>query len=533
MRLESYLRRSRIASVLAKAPPSEIVSVPAPMGSLNTISSGAAMPPEDCLSRWNLIPAEYGLRTRLGSREYVTGLDGEVRSLIPFAGSQTSNDKLFAMTETGIWDVTDSTATPTQVMVFGSQSASSGHGVSVVFVTAAGHFLIYTDEANGAFLYTEGGSWAALSVTGVNASDLVHVTAWKARLWFTERNSAKAWYLPANAISGAATSYNVGAHFKKGGGYLVGLYPWTYDGGAGIDDSLVAISSAGDVVVYQGTDPAVSFAVKGSWFVGAVPAGRRIASDFGGELAIMTTSGIFLASELTAIPVDRTKYETSKIANLWNKAMLTRASVRGWQMVQHPQDATLIVIAPVAAGQASEQFVMSTITRGWSQYRGTSMGVCAATWSGSLYFGTADGKVKVMDGYVDGVTLADPSSYTPISWALLTGFTNLGTANKKRLHWVRTSFQSDSAPPTYAIEARVDWDIREVLSAPSASANTNATWDSAIWDAAVWGGDYGPTQGIRGLAGIGSRVALAIKGESTGRTVLTEFEVSYDEGGPL
>jgi hypothetical protein len=535
--LAAYIRRSRAASVLARTPEAQTISVPAPMGSINTISSGAAMPAADCLSRWNLIPAEYGLRTRLGWREWCTNLNGEVRSIVPFTGSQPSNDHLFACTETGIWDVTASSSAPSQVLAFPAQSPTSGHGVSTVLVTAAGHFLVYCDEANGAYIYTEStATWTQLDVTGVSAADLVHVVSWKSRLWFTERNGGKGWYLATNAIAGAATSYNFGAHFRAGG-FLVGLYAWTKEAGAGMDDSLVAISSAGDVNLYQGYDPATlgAFALTGQMFAGAVPSGRSLGIQLGGELSIMTVAGLLPMSRLvlTSVQGDRTQYDTSKIGNLWNKTMLTRSSVLGWKAVLHPQDASLIVIAPVAAGQPSEQFAMSVMTKGWSQYRDTTMGVSAAPWGGTLYFGTADGKVKAMDGYVDGVTLADPNSSSAITWALLTGFTNLGTTKNKRLLWVRTAFQNDSAPPSFAIEARIDWNMAEVLSSPNAAAGTQAAWDAAVWDATTWGSEYGPSASIRGLNGIGSRVALAIRGQSTGRTVLNEFEVAYDIGGQL
>jgi hypothetical protein len=627
----------------AKAPPAtaSCISVPAPMGSINTISSGAAMPAEDCIQRWNLIPAEYGLRTRMGSREWVTGLGEEVRSILPFMAGVPASNRIFAATQTGIWDVTDSgfdakltgvSATPllggtvpagtyyivaaavlndsegicsdevtvvctapsgridvaftpitgatayrmyvgtnpgaqtgytnwvagspgeivslatltpgtprreaeVRPVTFGVQDATSGHGSSCVMVTSAGHFLVYCDESNGAYVYTEStGTWAQAAITGVDPGDLVHVCAWKNRLWFTERGTGKGWYLAVNAVGGAATSHNFGARFQAGG-ELRALASWTYDGGAGIDDSLVAVSSGGDVVVYQGTDPssASAFGLRGVWSAGAVPAGRRILSAFGGDLVVMTTAGLVPMSKLVlgSVQGDASQYATAKIANLWNKLMLNRSSALGWQMVLHPQDATLIVIAPVAAGQDSEQLAMSLHTKGWSRYRDLHMGNCAATYEGTVYFGTADGRVCVMDGYVDGVTLADPSSYEAINWALLTSFQNLGTAKKKRLHWVKTTFLSDSAPPNYSIEARYDWNTSEVANAPSSPSAGGSTWDSAIWDSATWATDYGPTNTLRGLVGSGSRVALAVKGASTGRTVLEEFEVSYSVDGVL
>src|SRR6184192_2796977 len=93
--------------------------VPAPIGGLNRIDAAGAMPETDAVLLYNLVAAEYGLRSRLGFREWVTGLvgtnDNTVRTIIPFKGSKAngSTDKLFACTDKGIWDVSASTQTPT------------------------------------------------------------------------------------------------------------------------------------------------------------------------------------------------------------------------------------------------------------------------------------------------------------------------------------------------------------------------------------------------------------------------------------
>src|SRR5437763_331286 len=80
-------------------------TIPAPVGGLNTIDPGFALPETDCPLLYNLIGAENGLRSRLGWKEWATGLGGEVRSVIPFVGSDQagSTDRLFAATSAGLW----------------------------------------------------------------------------------------------------------------------------------------------------------------------------------------------------------------------------------------------------------------------------------------------------------------------------------------------------------------------------------------------------------------------------------------------
>jgi hypothetical protein len=525
----------------AKGQSARPFTLPAPMGSINTVSSGAAMPPEDCIFRYNLIPGEYGLRVRLGSREWVTGLDGPVLSQLPFTGSTASASRLFATTRTGIWDVTSSTAAPVQVLTFGTQDGTSGHGVSFVFSSAAGHFLCYFDEANGYHVYAEtGATWTAggpsgSPITGVDPANLVAGIMWKRRLWAVERGTGKGWYLGTNALGGATTEFNFGAQFKQGGA-LRGLYSWTLDGGAGIDDTLVAISDGGDVAIYQGTDPATpgAFGLRGVWSVGGIPLGRRVASDFGGDLLVMSTRGILSMREIVDGVEDTGQYRTSKIANLWNKLMLSTANLRGWSMALHPLDATLIVTVPTGDGLPTRQLAMSLFTKGWSEYRDLGMGVCSAPYGGTFYYGTPDGKVKIMDGYVDGVTLADPDAYAAIQWSLLTAFQNLGSANQKQIGLLEPSFISEGAAPTSSVEARYRYDLSEIGSSPGGATNPGlALWDSATWDNAVWAPEYSAASPMFGTMGMGPEMALAIRGTSVARTILVGFRGTFTEGGFL
>ena len=516
------------------------------MGSINSVSPAGRLPPGDCLLRYNLIPAEYGLRVRLGSREWVTGLDGEPYTLLPFTGSASGGaaNKLFACTSTGIWDVTSSTAAPTQVVAFGVVDTTSGWGTSVVFVRAAGagHFLLYCDESNGYFVYDEvGGTWTqptmgggAGQVANVNPADLVFVTVWKNRVWFVERDCGSAWYLDLDSVYGAATEFNFGKDFKAGGD-LRGLWSWTGTAGAGLDDALVAISGGGDVIVYQGTDPdtAGAFGIVGRWDIGAVPVGRRIAHPLGGDLLIMSSMGILRASTLDTSSSKPSQYETARISNLWNKKQISYRALRGWGMALHPEDATLIVIVPVQDGAETEQLAMGIEAKAWSQYRDLQMGVCAVPWDGTLYYGSIDGRVLKMTGYVDGITLADPSAYDTIQWALLTGFTDLGSPVQKRVQMLIPNLLSES-PVSYVTRAKYKWDLTEIIDSPEAvSANGESLWDVATWDSGLWSGEYTPTQGVKGAAGVGREFAVAIRGESASRTVLTGIYVTFDTGGPL
>lgn len=532
------------------------VTVAAPIGGDDTVSPGGQIPPERSILSFNLMGCEYGLRSRLGWREWVTGLDGPTRSGLPFFGSTAANNRLFVTTQTGIWDCSSSTASPSQVVTFGTQGSESGFGVSAAFTDLNGdHWLLYTDESNGYFTYKESTStWAQITAgsgpnqmqekqsSGLPALDptkLAFVFPWKNRLWFIEKDTQRGWYLPLNQITGAgadgAQQFYFGSRFIAGGD-LRCLASWTFDGGSGIDDRLVAISGGGDVVIYQGTDPssASTFALVGVWQIGSVPVGRRLTTTNGGDLLIMSSIGILPVSSLSigSNVLDRSQYSTYQIANLFNQLQAATSNLRGWMMRIHPQDAALIVLVPVGVGQPSQQLAMSLTTKGWHRYRDLPMGQWAESWDGLMYFGTEDGRVCVNDGYLDSITLDDPNAFTPIDWSLVTAYSNLGSPLQKRMQGIRVKIMSQGGVVPVNAEGRFDFDISEAA-IPQATTVVpgSSTWDTGLWDSAVWSGDYVIQTQSFGAFGMGADMALAVRGKASSRMTLVEMDVVFDVGG--
>lgn len=594
------------------------VPVPAPIGGINTVAPGLAMPPGDCVYAYNLISAEYGLRSRLGYREHVTGMTGvlnnSVRSVVPFVASDPTDNELFATTESGIWECTTTTAAPSLSIAFPDTSGNAGWGVSTVCATPAGRFCLYCDEVNGLFIWTQGGAWAA-GVTGTSAAwaanaavtvgvqvthdsgkvyvcdtagvtaasggpsgtgtnivdgtarwdyvgpvsanaigpsladqnnglsldltDIVAVTVWKSRVWLVERNSSRAWYLDVNAVYGTATSFDFGSKMRAGGP-LIGLYNWSYDGGSGIDTRLVGVSTAGDVVIYGGTDPdsATTFGLVGCWSVGGVPAGRRIVNEYGGDVLIMSTIGVIPLSKLVVgqpvVEGARGQYETAKIGNLFNQLVSVFGSLLGWALHIHPVDNALLLLVPQGNDIATVQLAMSWSTQGWTQYRDLPM-LSAGIYGGSLYFGTADGRLCVNEGYVDNVQLSDPDDWTGVEWSVLSAYSNMGNAAMKQVKMVRVNMASDGAEPQAVPTVMYGFDLTEPAPPPftPAALTGGSVWDAAIWDTSAWGGTFAliPYQQIYGGAGMGREVAIAIRGTAVARTVLVGFDVFFERGG--
>jgi hypothetical protein len=395
------------------------------------------------------------------------------------------------------------------------------------------------------------------SIAGANPDTFAFVMQWKNRLWFVPRNSQDAFYLEIGVFAGQAHKMLFAPRFKYGGN-LVGLWAWTIDGGVGIEDLLCAISSSGDVAVYYGTDPssADTFGLKGVWWIGPVPPGRNIASDFGGDLFVLSRVGCLPMSRLVngGLIRDPKVYETEKVGNLFNQLMSERGMYAGWALTQHPDDNLIVINIPGISGGTPEQLVMSLATKGWAQHTGVPI-VCMTTWHGFLYFGTSDGRVCVSRGFFDSGLAANAAAtaYTdagqlPIDFALMSAYTNLGNANKKRVHMARPYFTTNGNNPGYSIAARYDYDLSDLpLSAVTAIQNDPLGWgvttpaSGGTWSAyppigsaavgdAIWSAGTRTAGKQYGTAGMGSVVSVVLRGSSGASTTLISIDCLIDQG---
>jgi hypothetical protein len=198
----------------------------------------------------------------------------------------------------------------------------------------------------------------------------------------------------------------------------------------------------------------------------------------------------------------------------------------------HPTDNLLYISVPASPSKVQETLAMSMASKGWARLIGIPM-TTMETWRGKLYFGTADSRVCVNEGYVDGVTL-DSTTMWEIEFSLLTSFQGLGSAQKKRIHMIRPHFMTDGTNPGYTTESRWDFDISAVtnMSVP-AELFEKSIWNEGLWDVNKW--DDGIDKGGRyyGAAGIGTHAAVVLTGSAKTNTTFVGFDVVIEQGGIL
>lgn len=532
----------------------EVFRYPSPIGGVdirNSLDSGAL---STCLYAYNIAPYEQGMQVREGYREHQIGVDAGsgagVHTLIPFnsVNDDTTGNALFAVTNEGIWNVTAQSGTPSLDVTFADQSVDAGYGTFTHYVNQAEtDVLFYADNINGLFSYDAATTtWTNTGiVTGINEVDVKFVMSHKNNVWFAVKNSTTGYYLPILSSTGTVTAQYFGDKFQHGG-TLAGLFSWTVDGGQGVDDILVVVSQAGDVILYTGSGPTeTDWGMKGVYYVGKIPNTPRFGSEQGGELRILSAYGVMSMNDLLQ-GVDTSTLRADagtggmayKIAGLIREDMKTKINSRGWDISLIPSEGGVLINTPTVVGESPIQFYYNLATQGWGLWRDVPM-LCFTEYADAVVFGTSDGRVMVMDSPVDDALITPPVdglNGNEIPFSVLTAYHPLSSAGTyKRVKLIRPDFIS-TLPPSHSSQARYDFDTSEGVDFQlrEPSAFLGGVWGTGTWDNAVWGSADGVTfPTIGGAWGTGRYVAIATRGTCRAKTQLLGWDVVFDTGGTL
>ena len=508
--------------------------MPASVGGVNALNSLMQMPGEDAIYTFNLMPVEYGMRTRLGYRQWATGCDGDVRTILSYEGNIEGDDKLWAVTENGLYDVTlFNTTTPVLETgaPFAVQGLESGYGVHCQFVNDAGaRRLFYADAANGVFEYQDTTGWARPTgwtyndgsgpAVAVPYEKVVFIMVHKLRLWFVIDGGSNAWYLPLYSISGVAEMFVFGAKMPHGG-ELVGLWSWTLDGGSGVDDYMIAVSRSGDVLVYKGDDPAIvasetannPWSLVGSWYIGEIPDSRRIALSQGSELYLLSIFGITSLRDLMqGSTAEQTTASVSAKVNRFLRADVQKGlALHEWALTVNPGDGFIQVVTPEPTNTPYVQYCQNITTKAWGFWENVPI-LCADTWDGEFYMGGKDGVVWWYNGGMDGVTL-DGYAGVPVDFRVLTSFQGLDShAAYKNVGFIRP-IGILAGTANVNVTSVFDYNITIPIAAPpvSTAGGDPSLWNSALWDDGVW--DYTLTGASIPIGALGHRPSCRYRDE--------------------
>jgi hypothetical protein len=504
----------------------DAVSLPAPIGGWNARDSVAAMDPRDAITLENWFPTTSDVMMRRGFVKWATGLPGAVETVMPFNPGDNPG-RIFAASVNGIYDVSARGAVGAPVI----DGLVSAQWIFTNFATPAGAFLLAVNGTDGYLVY-DGTAWqritstsTPISITGIDPALLTHVCPFVERVWFIEKNSLRAWYLPVGQIGGEAESFDFSAIFRRGG-RLVAMGIWTVDGGYGMQDYAAWVTSEGEIAVYGGTDPsqADTFQRVGVYQLGT-PMGNRCFSKYGSDLLYIGKDGLAPLSKALASTRVNTQVDlTAKIQGAIADATLLYGSNFGWCLQLFPPANMLLLNVPVAPGQ-QQQYVMNTITGAWCNFTGMAAS-CWELFQDQLLFGA--------QGYVGLAWTAFSDDGANIQGVGQQAFNQFGSQQQDKFFtMLRPVLRTNGSPAIFAgINTNYDQSIPRT--ALTLVPSIFAIWDTAKWDIDVWGGGletFFAWQGANSHGYVGSPILQAASNGDETHWVSTD--IVFQRGGLL
>ena len=430
-------------------------------------------------------------------------------NIAPTATAQTITSITFVTTTATLTTaIAHGLLTGNKVTVTGATPAAY-NGTFTITVTGANTFT-YTMASNPGANATIVGSYTVLyAITGVNSNKFVAVNLFKNRLFFTEKDSLRVWYLPVDQISGAASPLDFGG-IARNGGFLQAMGTWTIDAGQGADDYAVFVTNMGEAIVYNGTDPdsPTDWALKGVWQLGFVFA-RRCFYKWAGDLLLLTQDGLVpLAAALQSSRLDPRVNITDKIFFEISLEADRYSAEFGWQVIYYAKPNMLIINIPNPNGV--EQYVMHTISKAWASFTGISA-KCFELHNDDMYFGG--------NGYVGKFWDTNADDGAQISATCQQAYSYFDTpGQQKRFTLIRPTFLVDVGTPGVYAGINTDFQTQNNLGQVSfvPTPSTTAVWDAAVWDGDVWAGNLVISRNWQGVTGLGYAAGINLNMVSAG-----------------
>jgi hypothetical protein len=423
--------------------------------------------------------------------------------------------------------------------VTGGTSGASATIVKVIGTTASGTLWLgsisggpFQDNENitsaGGAAKADGANSVLFGAfTGIPSSSLSHNWVYKNRLFYVEKNSLNAWYLPVDSITGTAVKFPLGGVFTLGGSLLFGA-SWSIESGDGLSEQCAFFSTEGEVAVFTGTNPAdaSAWAKTGVYRIGK-PRGPKALIRAGGDLIIATDIGFIPLSvatqrDVAALSPSAISYP---IETGWNDLVVERVT-GNWHCAVWPTKQMVIVAPPTTSGQKAQMLVTNARTGAWCVFTGLDA-TCLALFGDRFFFGSKDGLVVEME-----VTGADQG--TPYTATVVPLFDPLKSpASLKTGLMARSSVRAKSNVDV-GLSLQADYNISLPPAPDDVSSVTGSVWGTAKWGEGVWGAaaEKKTFREWKSISGSGYALAVASQitsGSSSAPDIeFVQTELTYD-----
>jgi len=483
--------------------------LPAPINGLNVRDSLDAMEPLYAITMDNYIPMDSKVQLRPGYTEYC---NLEITSIIALANYKKPSHNCFLAVGGGkVYNISNRE----DIVELGNMSANATQCQTVqykdrlFFVNGSDTPKVFYVDANNEEQF---GDWG-FAGTGLTDAKVINAAVSKEFLWFVEKGTLKAWYsATAGNISGTLNSFDL-SQVSKYGGQLIAVADWTVDGGQGIDDLTVFITSEGEIFVYSGSNPnsASSWELKGSYKM-SKPIGYNCIVPYQGDIVIISEDGYIPLSRALALGASgQSNYAFSdNIRGLVLDRTSTNKTHPGWQGIIYTKRGYGIFNVPVS--NQFEQHVINVNTGAWCRFTGIAAR-CWCEFENGMFFASA-GRVMQFDNGQQS------DGGMPIEGHIEQAYNNLGTDTLKRIPLINPKTKCTSNY-NLIIYTNMDYENQNVNYYTSITSTGISKWNVAKWNEAKWAASKANitrSQWIENSA-TGYKASIVFKTKTTGNLI--------------
>lgn len=291
---------------------------------------------------------------------------------------------------------------------------------------------------------------------------------------------------------------------------------------------MVLVMSSGEIIIYSGINPGSDFVKVGS-YQASPPIGRRCLTRIGGDLVVLTKSGLLpISLIMQGWDVDKILAQTSygKVAPGIRDNATIYGGVWGWQAGDVTANGRLYVNVPQnTTPDQFIQYVLNTYTGAWGRAKGLTSYVWAEH-DGDLYYGGAGGVVYKHAGLSD--------AGTAITGDLKTAFV-AGSSRPIWKHYTQALPLLLTEGSISNLKIGIDTDFREQSVSQALNPTSLTTENSTPWGS-PWGSPWGtklkPTRAWVSINGRGRHMAFRLRSVSSSQTLsLAAIDVAGIGGG--
>jgi hypothetical protein len=499
------------------------VSVPAPVGGLNSRDSIDAMAPTDALIMSNFFPTVEKVTLRDGYTSFCTGIGtGNVETLVEHNAG--ANRQLLAIGSNGtLYQIDSGTAVSKKTGLANGRAESIEFNNNSIFVPSG---------ANVPFSW-DGSSASDLSITlsdSVNANTLTGVHAHKNRVYYWTGTSQNFYHsATVDTFQGNFTKFPVGLVGTFGGNIIM-INTLTIDGGEGVDDLLCIIMTSGEVLLYSGSNPASDFSLVGTFRIAEPINEKRAIAKLGGDVIVMTKEGYLPLSQVVRQDIVGNKAAaiSEKIRGTVISQVKATGTSTGWQVFVSPDGDKVYFNYPTGDLDPFNQHVFNPIIRAWCIFENLPAHVWGQ-FNGDTFFGSSGGVVFKVTG--------DADNGENIVGDLATAYNYFGDrGGVKRFSSVQPMLEGET-DIVFSFGVGVDQTPVATIDVSPVTFQSNlAAWDTATYDDFFWADTAGAgvTKRRKAVNRLGYSSALRIKVATSTQTIsFISAHYTFAPGGPL